>query len=156
MILESIKLSTMKYIYILLILDLYIMSLSTTCVKKVDKENTFCIENKFEYDLYIAVNYDYPKPSKTLYTKEMLQANLYCQVLAKDSSKIGLWGICQEQVWKRLVSSDTIQMLILNKDSVNSRVENSFAEYLENKQYIREYKLTYNDIIENGCKLIIK
>ncbi len=145
----------MKRNYLLLIF-LYLISLSTTCIRKIDKESTLCIENKLDYDLYIIANYDYPNSSKNTYPKRMLKVNPQYQVFAKDSSIVGIYGICQKHVWEQLVPSDTIHILILNKDSTDNGVEDSFKEYLESKKYIREYKLVYDDIIENGCKLIIK
>lgn len=145
----------MKNKYLLLIF-LYFISLSTTCIRKKDIENTLCIENRLDCDLYIIANYDYPNYDKNTFPKSMLKVNPQYQVLAKDSSRVGLWGICQKHIWEQLALSDTVHILILNKDSIDNGIENSFREYLENKKYIREYKLTYDDIIEKKCKLIIE
>lgn len=146
----------MKNKHLLLIFFLCPICLSTTCIRKTDIENTLYIENRLNHDLYVVANYDYPNPSKVIYAKHALKVNLQYQVSANDSSRVGLWGICQKQVWDWQVPSDTIQILVLNKDSIDNGVEDSFEEYLENEKYIRMYKLTYTDVLENECRLIVE
>ena len=137
-----------------LLLILFTFSfMSTTCIKKDDLENSIFVDNKLEKSIYVVPNYHYPDTTTGFITKGILQANIRYQFRPLSKDYLRMYGICKEKNWKELIHSDTLLILVLDKNDVDN---GNWDDYAKGNNYLKKYKLSYNDIISNGCQLIIE
>lgn len=137
---------------ILILVTLSIISMSSKCVKEIDKEDAIIIENKLNQSVYVYPSRSYPDTTLNDISTSILQHNPMYSISSNDSSYIGTYSFLNEKYWKSFVASDTILIFVLNKDSVDKE---SWEHFKYGNKYLRKYKLSYQDIINKNRKIII-
>ena len=143
----------MKTIQRLLFILLSLSLMSTTCIRKDDLESSIFVDNQLDKNIYVVPNYHYPDTTTGFINKGILQANIRYQFSPLSKDYLRLYGICKEEGWKRRVPSDTLLILVLDKNEVDN---GNWDDYAKGNNYLRRYKLSYNDLICNDCKIIIE
>jgi hypothetical protein len=126
--------------------------MSTTCIKRSDLETSIYVENKLEKSIYVIPGFNYPDVNISI-NRDVLQANGRYQFEPLSQDYMRLYGICIEKYWKEFIPSDTLLIFVLDKDSVDNK---DWGNYVNGNNFLRRYKLSYEDIIQNGCKIIVE
>lgn len=64
-----------------------------------------------------------------------------------------LIDLCKKETWQRLATADTIQLFVLDEKILKERSSN---DIVSNRIYLQRLVYSYNDIISNSCKIIVK
>jgi hypothetical protein len=118
------------------------------------RENFIEVNNQLPNNVYCVPSFDYPDTALLFTNKEKILANdsIY-YVGSFNSKRLFYIDLCKIETWKRLVKSDTIQIFVFDENTVK---EKSWNEIVSGKLYLRRLIYTYNDIINNGCKITVK
>lgn len=144
----------MKKIFWGSLLFLAFVFCSTKCYKKEDIENRILIENQLDYAIFVVPSYTYPDTSLLFTTKDKILANSASfEVLPKSSSRITNLSLCYESEWKRVVESDTLLLFAFNREVLKKEDWDSIVKF---NKFIRRYKITWEVLMDEDCKLIIK
>ncbi len=69
--------------------------------------------------------------------------------------KIIFYPLCLENYWKENVKGDTLQIFIFEQNDFKNS-PNTLEQMIEKKLYLREVKITRQQLVNNGCKIVIE
>jgi hypothetical protein len=139
----------------LMILMLAILPLlAFKCVTKKMRENFVQVNNQLSQNIYCVPSFDYPDTSLSFINKERILANDSIYYLSsKSSKKLFHKTLCKKDVWDKMIKSDTIQIFVFEEMLLK---EKNWNEIVTNKLYLRRLTYSYNDIISDSCRIIVK
>lgn len=140
----------MKYkILTVLLLPLF----AFTCVSKKMKQSFIQVDNQLSKNVYCVPSFDYPDTLLSFTSKEKILANDSIYYLSSESSKkLFYMALCKKDIWDKMIKSDTIQVFVFEEKILK---EKSWSDIDANKLYLRRFTYSYNDILNNGCKITI-
>lgn len=123
------------------------------CITKKMRDNFIEVENHLPINVYCVPSYNYPDTSLLFTNKERILANdsIYF-VRGSSSKKLFYIDLCTSETWKRVIKADTLQVFVFDEGVIK---EKSWNEIVANKLYLRRLTYNYNDIVNNGCKIVV-
>jgi hypothetical protein len=118
------------------------------------RENFIEVNNQLPNSIYCVPSFDYPDTTLLFTNKGKILANdsIY-YVGSSNSKRLFYIDLCKIETWKRLVKSDSIQIFVFDEKVLK---EKNWDEIVSGEFYLRRLIYTYNDIINNGCKITVK
>lgn len=137
---------------LILFLLLAHLLLANRCVTKEMRNNTIIIDNQINQEVFLLpykIKYDYFDMKNT---KAGIISNYSLNSLTKK--KLFYTPFCLENFWDRTVTGDTLEILVFNRDTLE--IDKPLEELVLEKSYIRQIKLTYDQLIKDSCTVVIK
>lgn len=141
----------MKYkILSVLLLPLF----SFDCMPKSAQANILVVENQLPVNVYCVPSFQYPDTSLNFTNKSVIEANQGAYFL-KAGTKTQLFrhALGNKYTWDHFMDTDTIQIFVLDEKVVK---EKSWGQIYSYDLYLRRLVLSYSDIFDNNCTIIIK
>jgi hypothetical protein len=113
------------------------------------------VENQLPINIYCVPSYNYPDTSLNFTSKGEIIANKgsYFIPAKYKQEMFRRQFFCDKAWWKRNVLSDTLQVFVLDEKVLN---EKSWGQIYSNDLYLRRVLVTYDEICNNDCSIIIK
>lgn len=141
----------MKYRILILLLPLF----SFDCYSKRMMASWVEVENQLPVNVYCLPSFKYPDTSLNFTSKSDILANdgIYF-IKANDKHQLFTRrSFCDKTYWERELLSDTLQVFVIDEKVLK---EKSWGQIYSNDLYLRRILFTYDEIINNGCKIVIK
>lgn len=139
-----------KVIIAIMVLPLF----SFKCISKKMRENFIEVNNQLSKNIYCIPSFNYPDTSLSFTNRERILANdsIY-YVSSLNSKRLFYIDLCKRETWQRLTKTDTIQIFVFDEAVIK---EKSWNEISSRKLYLRRLIYSYDDIFNNGCKIMVK
>lgn len=112
------------------------------------------VNNQLSVNVYCIPSFEYPDTSIAFTNRAKIFANdsiYYIGSLA--SKKLFYIDLCKKETWQRVAKADTIQIFVFDEKILK---EKSWNDIVSNRIYLQRLIYSYNDIINNGCKITVK
>lgn len=138
----------MKYALLTLLL---LPLLATRCVKRWELIE---VENQFGQNIFCLPGFNFPDTSFVYFEKQNILANdAYYFLKSGHKGRLFSEKFCVREKWKQALAKDTLQLFVISEKTLK---EASWDSIRTNRLYLRRLIYTYEDIIKNGCKIIIR
>lgn len=126
--------------------------LANRCVTKEMRNNTITVDNQLNQEVFLLpykIKYDYYNMEDT---KAGIISNYDTSPLSEK--KMFYTPFCMKDYWEDTVVGDTLEILVFTRDTLEK--DKTLEELVSDKSYIRKIKRTYNQLISDSCKVVIK
>lgn len=118
------------------------------------RQNFIQVDNQLSKNVYCVPSFAYSDTLLSFTNKEKILANDSIYYLkSEDSKHLFYKEFCKKVIWDKMIKSDTIQIFVFEEKLLK---EKSWEDIVANKMYLRRLTYSYNDIFNNGCRIIVK
>ena len=138
----------MKYA---LFIGLLLPLLATRCVKRWEFIE---VENQLGQNIFCLPGFNFPDTSLVYFEKKNILANdAYYFLKSGQKGRLFSEKLCVREKWKQELAKDILQLFVISEKTLR---EVSWDSIRANRLYLRRLIYTYDDIINNGCKITIR
>ena len=141
----------MKRIFLVILL---LPLLSFYCVSRKAQKNFVEVENQLPVNVFCFPKQEFPGSNWTFTNKEYISKNRGPYLIkARKKKRLFYVAFCNKLYWSKAGLTDTLQILVVEEKVFN---KNTWGYIDSNNLILRKLAYTYDDIINNGCKIIVK
>lgn len=136
-----------------LLVVLLLPLLAFKCMNKKTKASIVEVENQLSANIFCVPGFHYPDSSLSFTNKGRILANeATLFVAANNKVKLFYKPLCEKEYWQAVVKSDRLQVFVFEESIIR---EKEWDEIASKRLYIRRLVYSYDDIVNNGCKIVI-
>ncbi len=139
-----------KIILVILLLPLF----SFFCISRKVQKSFIEVQNKLRVSVYCFPKTPFPGSDENYLNKKFISDNggPY-RIKARRKKRLFYQNFCVRDVWYRAGLKDTLHIWVVDEKVYK---DNSWGYIDSNNLILRKLAYTYDDIINNGCKIIVK
>jgi hypothetical protein len=124
------------------------------CVSKKMLAYFIEVENQIDKNIYCISSFNYPDTTLSFTSKEFIFANDDAYYISSLSKRKPFYNaFCKRTIWTKLLKSDSLQIFVFDDKVLKGK---SWNEITANRIYLRRLVYSYNDIVNNSCKIVVK